>query len=62
MYGTRRRWWWSLEAVHEALELGTGEATAPADVYGLQLSSLDQPVDGRTSDPQHPSGFLWRQQ
>jgi hypothetical protein len=60
--GTWRRWGWSLETAHEALKLGAGEATAPADMYGLQLSSLDEPVDGRASDPQHPSGFLRRQQ
>ena len=59
-----RRWWWrrSLEAIDVALELGTGQATAAADVQRPQLSGLDEPVDRRASDPQHPSGFLRRQQ
>ncbi len=56
------RRWGSLEAIDVALELGTGQATAPTDVHRPQFSGLDEPVDRRASDPQHLSGFLRRQQ
>lgn len=57
-----RRWLGSLKAIDVALELGKSQATAPTDVHRAQLSGLDEPVDGRASYPQQPSGFLGRQQ
>jgi hypothetical protein len=51
-----------VEAIDVALELGTGQATAPTDVHRPELFRLDERVDRRASDSQKPSGFLRRQQ
>ncbi len=51
-----------MEAIDVILELGTRQAAAPTDVHRTQRSGLDEPVDGCAPDPQHLSGFFWRQQ
>ena len=57
--GVRRR---SVKVTDVALELGSGQPAAAADVHRSEISGLHEGVEGGPSDAEHVRGLFGRQQ